>query len=79
MTRVAGVGIDPRWRKECESDRFRNSRPHAPNMRWIAVKDDLEGSNQTVSDADGELLITGRHVAMSAITAEPGSAITPRP
>ena len=45
MTRVAGVGIDPRRRKECESDGFRNFRPHAPNMRWIAVKDDLEGSN----------------------------------
>jgi hypothetical protein len=44
--------VDPRWRKECGSDRFRNSRPHAPNMRWIAVKNDLEGSNQTVSDAE---------------------------
>jgi 4-amino-4-deoxy-L-arabinose transferase-like glycosyltransferase len=76
VTRVACVGVDPRSRKECESDGFRNSRPHAPNMRWIAVKDHLEGSNQTVSDTDGELLITGRHVAMTAITAEPESAVT---
>ena len=39
------------------------------------MEDDLEGSNQTVSDTDGELLIPGRHAAMTANTAESGSAL----